>query len=127
MLPLQEPGQLFRPVLSFLGGLHLPGRPHRIALFAALSFGSIPGERPQARVRFGYRKIRVLLKREGWKVGKKLLYRLYREEGLTLRYKPKWQRCAARNRRERGKATAPNQVWSLDFVADQLADRRRFP
>ena len=80
----------------------------------------------QARVRYGYRKIRVLLKREGWKVGKKLVYRLYREEGLTLRYKPRRRRCAAANRRERGQATAPNQVWSLDFVADQLADGRRF-
>ncbi len=38
----------------------------------------------QARVRYGYRKVRVLLNREGWKVGKKLVYRLYREEGLTL-------------------------------------------
>jgi putative transposase len=80
----------------------------------------------KARVRYGYRKIRVLLKREGWKVGKKLVYRLYREEGLTLRYKPRRRRCAATNHRERGKATAPNQVWSLDFVADQLSDGRRF-
>ena len=39
----------------------------------------------QVRVRYGYRKIRVLLKRERWKVGKKLVYRLYKEEGLTLR------------------------------------------
>jgi putative transposase len=80
----------------------------------------------QIRVRYGYRKIRVLLNREGWKVGKKLVYRLYREEGLTLRSKPKRRRCAARNPRERAKAAAPNQVWSLDFVADQLADGRRF-
>src|SRR5579863_5125489 len=54
-----------------------------------------------ARIRYGYRKIRVLLKREGWQVGKKLVYRL-REEGLTLRYKPRRRRCAATNRRERG-------------------------
>ena len=80
----------------------------------------------QVRVRYGYRKIRVLLNREGWKVGKKLMYRLYREEGLTLRSKPNRRRCAARNRRERAKVTVPNQVWSLDFVADQLADGRRF-
>lgn len=80
----------------------------------------------QVRVRYGYRKIRVLLNREGWKVGKKLVYRLYREEGLTLRVKPKRRRCAAKNPRERSKASAPNQVWSLDFVADQLADGRRF-
>jgi putative transposase len=41
----------------------------------------------QTRVRYGYRKIRVLLNRESWKVGKKLVYRLYREEGLTLQHK----------------------------------------
>lgn len=80
----------------------------------------------QVRVRYGYRKILVLLKREGWKIGKKLVYRLYCEEGLTLRHKPPRRRCAARNRRERVKPTAPNEVWSLDFVADQLADGRRF-
>jgi putative transposase len=80
----------------------------------------------QARVRYGYRKIRVLLNREGWKVGKKLVYRLYREEGLTLRHKPRRKRRAAIHRRERFRPTAANQVWSLDFVADQLADGRRF-
>ena len=76
----------------------------------------------QARVRHGYRKIRVLLKREGWNVGKKLVYRLYCEEGLALRYKPRRRRCAATNRRDRCKPTAPDEVWSLDFVADQLSD-----
>jgi len=80
----------------------------------------------QVRVRYGYRKIRVLLNREGWKVGKKLVYRLYKEEGLTLRHKPRRKRRAALHRRERFRPTAPNQVWSLDFVADQLADGRRF-
>jgi HTH-like domain len=49
----------------------------------------------QARVRYGYRKIRVLLNREGWEVGKYLAYRLYREEGLTLkRMKPAGKRKA---------------------------------
>jgi putative transposase len=80
----------------------------------------------QTRVRYGYRKIRVLLNREGWKVGKKLVYRLYKEEGLTLRHKPRRKRRAAMHRRERFRPTAPNQVWGLDFVADQLADGRRF-
>ncbi len=55
----------------------------------------------QTRVRYGYRKIRVLLNREGWNVGKKLVYRLYREEGLTLRHKPRRKRRAALHRRER--------------------------
>ena len=75
----------------------------------------------QVRVRYGYRKIRVLLKREGWNVGKKLVYRLYKEEGLTLRHKPRRKRRPALHRRERFQPTSPN-VWSLDFVADQLAD-----
>jgi putative transposase len=64
----------------------------------------------QVRVRYGYRKIRVLLKREGWNVG----------------HKPRRRRRASMHRRERFQPTAPNQVWSLDFVADQLADGRRF-
>lgn len=47
----------------------------------------------QARVRYGYRKIRVLLNREGWDVGKYLVYRLYTEEGLSLkRMKPAGKR-----------------------------------
>jgi len=79
----------------------------------------------QIRVRYGYRKIRVLLNREGWKVGKKLVYRLYKEEGLTLRHKTRRKRRAAMHRRERFRPTTPNEVWSLDFVADQL-DGRRF-
>ena len=80
----------------------------------------------RARVRYGYRKIRVLLNREGWNVGKYLVERLYREEGLSLRQRVKRRRRAAEHRRERFHPTAPNQVWSMDFVADQLADGRRF-
>ena len=64
----------------------------------------------QVRVRYGYRKIRVLLQREGWKVGKKLVYRLYREEGLTLRHKPRRKLRAAMHRRERFRPTEANQV-----------------
>jgi putative transposase len=80
----------------------------------------------QARVRYGYRKILALLGREGGKVGKYLVYRLYKEEGLALRQRLRRRRRVAVHRRERGKLTGPNQVWSLDFVADQLADGRRF-
>lgn len=72
----------------------------------------------QARVRKGYRKIRVLLNREGWKVGKKRVYRLYREAGLTLRQRPRRRRQVAAHQRERRKPRAPKEVWSLDFVAD---------
>ena len=81
----------------------------------------------QARVRYGYRKIRVLLNREGWDVGKYLVYRLYTEEGLSLkRMKPAGKRKAASPRGERFKATAPNQGWSMDFVQDQLQSGTRF-
>ena len=73
----------------------------------------------QTRVRYGYRKIRVLLNREGWKVGKYLVERIYREEGLTLRQRRKRRRRVAEHGRERFHPTAPNQVWSMDFVADQ--------
>jgi putative transposase len=80
----------------------------------------------QARVRYGYRKIRVLLNREGWGVGKSLMQRLYREEGLGLKQRPKRRRRAAEHRRERIRVTETNQAWSLDFMADQLTDGRRF-
>jgi putative transposase len=81
----------------------------------------------QARVRYGFRKIRVLLNREGWKVGKYLVERIYREEGLTLQQRRKRRRRVAEHRRERFHPTGPNQVWSMDFVADQLTDGRRLP
>ena len=68
----------------------------------------------------------MLLHREGWKVGKYLVERLYREEGLTLQQRRKRRRRVAEHRRERFHPTGPNQVWSMDFVADQLADGRRF-
>jgi putative transposase len=84
-------------------------------------------ELARARVRYGYRRIRVLLNREGWKVGRYLVYRLYKEEGLTLKKRPARRKgTAAMPRQEKIRATRPNQVWSLDFVSDQLADGRRF-
>ena len=69
-------------------------------------------------------QIRVLLNREGWDVGKHLVYRLYKEEGVVLKKRPQRKRKAVRHREERFMATAPNQAWSIDFVADQLQDGR---
>ena len=81
----------------------------------------------QSRVRYGYRKIRALLHREGWDVGKYLVYRLYKEEGLTLKkMRPQRKRKAVKHREERFLAKGPNEAWSIDFVADQLQDGRRF-
>jgi putative transposase len=55
-------------------------------------------ELAQSRVRFGYRRLLVLLRREGWDLGKKRCYRLYIEEGLALRRKRPWRHdgCAPR-------------------------------
>jgi putative transposase len=80
----------------------------------------------QTRVRYEYRKIRVLLNREGWEVGKTLVQRLYQEEGLALKQRPKRRRRAAEQRGERVRATEANQAWSLDFVADQWTEGQRF-
>lgn len=67
----------------------------------------------------------MLIRREGWKVNHKRVYRLYRQAGLNLRSKRPRRRKAAANRLERPTLTAPNQSWSMDFVSDQLFDGRK--
>jgi len=73
----------------------------------------------EVRVRYGYRKILVLPKREGWKIGKKLVYRLYCEEGLTLRHKPRRQRCAATNRRASQMKCGIWTSWPISWPMDE--------
>ncbi|WKT93612.1 IS3 family transposase [Brucella anthropi] len=73
------------------------------------------------RLRFGYRRVHIMLKREGWQVGKNVVYRLYREEGLCLRTKRPRRRKMAMHRQARYQPTRPTEVWSMDFVHDQLA------
>jgi putative transposase len=80
----------------------------------------------QTRVRYGYRRIHVLLRREGWTSGKNLIYRLYCEEQLQLRSKRPRRRKMSVARRERPRARQPNEVWAMDFVADQLVNGKRF-
>ena len=75
------------------------------------------------RIRFGYRRLTIMLRREGWLVNAKRVYRLYREEGLGLGRKRKKKRPA----RARGTVHAPqrvNQLWAMDFVADRLENGR---
>jgi putative transposase len=75
-----------------------------------------------ARPLYGYRRLYVLLRREGWKANKKLIYRLYTEESLTMRRKrPRRRLRSALHRRTVALAQMPDQRWSLDFMADQLA------
>lgn len=73
------------------------------------------------RVRYGYRRVHVLLLREGWRVNRKLTYRIYRNLGLQLRNKTPKRRVKAKLRADRRPATAPNETWAMDFLHDQLA------
>jgi len=66
-----------------------------------------------ARVRYGYRRVHVLLPREGWQVNHKRVRRLYREEGLNLRLKRPRRHVTAARRMGRTAITGPNQVWSM--------------
>ena len=77
------------------------------------------------RRRFGYRRLHILLKREGWEVNGEKLYRLYRAEGLTVR-KRGGRKRAIGTRAPMTIPQGPNQRCSLDFVSDALADGRRF-
>jgi putative transposase len=79
----------------------------------------------ETRVRYGYRRIHVLLRREGWQVNAKRVYRLYTEEGLQLRNKTPKRKVSAKLRDDRMPASAPNEVWAMDFMSDQLFDGRR--
>jgi len=77
-------------------------------------------------VTWGYPRIWVKLRREGWLVNRKRVYRLYRDEGLCVgRHKPRRHKSSV-TRPERTKATRVNESWSMDFMADQLFDGRRF-
>jgi putative transposase len=76
----------------------------------------------QTRVRYGYRRVHIMLRREGWSGGRNLIYRLYREEGLVLRRRRPRRRKAAENRATRQRVQGLNEAWSLDFVHDQLSN-----
>ena len=79
----------------------------------------------QARVSYGYRRLHVLLQREGWKVNHKRGYRLYRQEGLGMRPKKPRRHVTACRRVERSVTTEINDSRSMDFMSDQLYDGRR--
>jgi transposase InsO family protein len=77
-----------------------------------------------SRVRYGYRRLHVLLRREGWVVNAKRVFRLYHLEMLGLRRR-KRRRVAARGRPERPAVTGANQAWAMDFVSVALNGGRR--
>jgi putative transposase len=77
-----------------------------------------------ARPRFGYRRLHVLLRREGVTVNHKRIERLYREEGLAVRRRRR-KRVARDGRGRAAVPERPNQQWGIDFVSDTLAWGRR--
>jgi len=76
-------------------------------------------------VRYGYRRVHVLLNREGWDVNVKRTYPIYRDLGLQLRNKTPKRRVRAKLRDDRQEAVGPNDVWAMDFVHDQLATGKK--
>ncbi len=76
-------------------------------------------------MRYGYQRIHVVLRREGWLINHKRVYRLYHQERLSLlERKPKRHRSAMQ-RKTSPAALAMNETWSMDFVSDQLYDGRK--
>ncbi len=72
--------------------------------------------------RYGYRRLHALLKRRGYEVNVKRVYRLYLEEGLSVRRKKR--KRLVRDRAVEARLTGPNQEWAMDFVVDGLATGR---
>jgi len=79
------------------------------------------------RIRYGFWRIHILLRREGFMDNHKRMYRVYCEEGLNLRGKrPKRNRSAAHGQPSEGNASSLNECWSMDFICDQLYNGNRF-
>lgn len=78
-----------------------------------------------SRVGYGYERIYMLLRREGWLINHKRVHRLYCEMNLQLRSKKPKRKVSASKRHHRPEALEPNDCWSMDFVHDNLYDGRR--
>ena len=75
----------------------------------------------QTRVRYGYRRVHFMLRREGWVINEKKTRRVYNEMGMQLRSKTPKRRVKAALRADRTPPSRSNEVWAMDFVHDQLA------
>jgi putative transposase len=80
----------------------------------------------QARPRFGYERITVMLRREGWAVGRRRVHRLYCLEGLQLRMRRRRRKVISLHRGPTPAPTAAHQYWAMDFVYDQLVSGKPF-
>ena len=79
----------------------------------------------ETRIRYGYRRVHVLLRREGWMINMKRTRRIYAELGLQLRNKTPKRRGKAKLREDRSPAAMPNETWAMDFVHDKLATGKK--
>lgn len=79
----------------------------------------------QTRRRYGYRRVHVLLTRDGWPVNPTRIYRLYKEMDPQLPNKVPKRRIKAKLRADHPEPTHSNHVWAMDFVHDQLATGRK--
>lgn len=84
------------------------------------------GELARQRQHFGYRRLTVLLEREGRSVNHKRVYRLYRELGLALPRKRRRRLLRTGVPQTKGQPSRPNQHWAMDFVSDTLATGQSF-
>jgi len=105
--------------------LHRSNAYYRLRKDPKLALRARMRELAQIRIRYGYRRLHILLRREGWDLGRDQAYRLYNAEALQLRSKRQRRRKMVVARRERYVPKRANQAWSMDFVADQLVDGTR--
>ena len=75
----------------------------------------------ETRMRYGYRRVHVVLQRDGWMTNIKRTYRFHTALGLQLRNRTPKRRVKAKRREDRCPAVQPNQTWAMDFVHDHLA------
>lgn len=79
----------------------------------------------QSRPRFGYKRVMVMLHRQGYKIGKDKTYRIYKEEGLQVRTRRR-KKTVSRRRLQLPRAQRVNRIWSMDFVHDELVRGQKF-
>jgi putative transposase len=82
-------------------------------------------ELAEERRRWGYRRLHVLLRREGWTVNSKRVYRIYVEEKLMVRRRKRRRRICARARVLLAAPMRANETWTMDFLQDALASGRK--
>ena len=79
----------------------------------------------EERRRWGYRRLHILLEREGWQVNSKRVYRIYVEEKLVVRKRKRRRRICAQARVLLAAPARKNETWTMDFLQDALATGRK--